>query len=93
MSFRAFKKALVAPYSAEVNNRIRTTRGPTRDRYNVCLVSLMCLLLFFLYTCKTGTQPHALAALRPRAKSFLGLHNFRMLLAELSLLLVDAPGG
>ena len=29
MSFRAFKKALVAPYSAEVNNRIRTTRGPT----------------------------------------------------------------
>ena len=29
---RAFKKALVAPYSAEVNNCIRTTRGPTRVR-------------------------------------------------------------
>ena len=28
-SFRAFKKALVAPCSAEVNNCIRTTRGPT----------------------------------------------------------------
>ena len=29
MSFRAFKKALVAPYSAKVNNRVQTTRGPT----------------------------------------------------------------
>ena len=28
-SFRALKKALVVPYSAEVNNCIRTTRGPT----------------------------------------------------------------
>ena len=29
MSFRAFQKALVAPYSAEVNNRYSTTRGTT----------------------------------------------------------------